>query len=162
MGWTGAISGPRGAGVRLRRLAGLVLIAAVAGCTTLYQNHGYVPAMSDVAALRPGIDTQQSVTKALGTPTAGGVLGSGNAYWVASRFRHFGAFAPVEVDRQVLALDFDAAGTLRNIERYGLADGRMVALSRNVTDDNLRDTTFLRQLVSGIGRFDAASILGSE
>jgi hypothetical protein len=49
---------------------------------------------------------------------------------------------------------------VRNIETFGLQEGRVVALSRRVTDDNLRDTTFIRQLLGNVGRFDAGQILG--
>jgi hypothetical protein len=47
-----------------------------------------------------------------------------------------------------------------NVERFGLENGNVVALSRRVTQDNVRDTTFLRQLFGSIGRFNAGDFLG--
>jgi hypothetical protein len=48
------------------------------------------------------------------------------------------------------------------VERFGLEDGQVVSLSRRVTDDNIRDTTFVRQLLGAIGNINAGSFLGSE
>jgi outer membrane protein assembly factor BamE (lipoprotein component of BamABCDE complex) len=136
--------------------------AAVVGCTPLYRTHGFVPSQSELMSLQPGVDTRDSVTEALGQPTTGAVLDGGGVFYVQSRFRTLGPFEPQVVDRQVVAMAFDAEGILRNIERYGLGDGRAVPLERRVTDDGLRDTTFLRQLMGNLGNFDASRFIGDE
>jgi outer membrane protein assembly factor BamE (lipoprotein component of BamABCDE complex) len=79
---------------------------------------------------------------------------------VSSKFRHFGAFAPAETERQVLAISFDDAGLVSNIERFGLQDGNVIVLSRRVTDNGVRDSTFIRQLLGSIGRVNAGDFLG--
>lgn len=148
-----------------RMLRGTVLavaLLAATACAPIYRNHGFVPAQSELAALEPGVDTRESVTQAIGQPTAGGVLNGNAMYYVASRFRQIGPLEPQEIDRQIVALSFDDAGILRNIERYGLTDGRIVPLDRRVTDDGLRDTTFLRQLFGNIGNIDAGRLLGGD
>ena len=109
-----------------------------------------------------GQDSREGVIEIAGPPTAGGVLAGGDLYYVSSTFRHFGAAAPREIDRQVLAISFDAAGTVRNIERFTLQDGRVVVLSRRVTDDGIKDTTFLRQLLGNVGRVNASDFLGEN
>ncbi len=146
-----------------RLLRGLVfagLMTALGACTPLYRNHGYVPAEEDLAAILPGIDTRDTVADVVGPPTAGGVLNEGGFYYVRSRFRTFGPFEPREIEREVVAINFDAEGIVRNIERFGLEAGRVVQLNRRVTDDNLRDTTFLRQLLGNIGNFAAEDFIG--
>ena len=67
---------------------------------------------------------------------------------------------PEEISREVLAISFTAEGILRNIERFGLEDGRVVTLSRRVTDDNIQDVSFITQLIRSIGNFDAGALLG--
>lgn len=142
----------------------LAAIAAVtlAGCTPMERNHGYIPPEADLAQLVVGQDTRESVIELIGAPTASGVLSGGDFYYVQSRFRRVGPLAPEEIDRQVLAISFTDAGVLANIERFGLADGQVVALSRRVTDSNLRDTTFIRQLLGNIGNFDAGTLIGED
>ena len=149
----------------MRLVRGTVLCAALlagTACAPIYRNHGFVPAQSELAALQPGVDTRESVTQAIGQPTAGGVLEGNAMYYVASRFRQIGPLEPREIERQVVALDFDDGGVLRNIERYGLTDGRIVPLDRRVTDNGLRDITFLRQLFGNVGNLDAGRFLGGD
>ncbi len=110
--------------------------------------------------MQVGVDTRDSVAQVIGTPTAGGILDPSGYYYVASKFRHYGFFAPEEVDREVLAVRFTPSGTVSNIERFGLSEGRVVALSRRVTDDNIANVSFLRQLFGSLGNFDAGALLG--
>ena len=140
-------------------MSGLSL-AVVVGCTALYRNHGYVPTDAELSEVLVGVDSRDSVADIIGPPTAGGVSGDGNFYYVQSRFRHYAYQAPQEIEREVVAISFDAEGIVSNVERFGLEDGRIVALSRRVTDDGIRDTTFLRQLFGALGNFDAGAVLG--
>lgn len=146
-------------GLRFRTIgAGLALLLVV-GCTALYRNHGYAPSDEDLAEVLVGVDTRATVADIVGSPTAGGLMSDGNFYYVQSRFRHFAYTAPKEIDREVVAISFDGEGVVSNIERFGLEDGRIVALSRRVTDDGIRDTRFLQQLFGALGNFDAGAVL---
>ncbi|MBL4812306.1 MAG: outer membrane protein assembly factor BamE [Rhodobacteraceae bacterium] len=159
--WYGALQHLADTGRNFRLMViGLLLLASA--CTPIYRNHGYMPSDDDLALIVVGSDTRQSVAEQVGTPTSGGVLDGSGFYYVSSRFRHFGPLAPQEIERQVLAISFDAQDVVQNIELFGLEDGQVVTLSRRVTDDNIQDVTFLRQLMGAIGNFDAGSLLGSE
>jgi len=144
-------------GLRHRALRGigmLTLVAAIGACTPIVRNHGYIPLEQDLAQIQIGVDTRETVSEAIGTPTAGGVLDGTGYYYIASQFRHYGFFAPQEVSREVLAISFSPSGTVSNIERFGLEEGRVVALSRRVTSSGVRDTTLIRQLLGNIGNFN--------
>ncbi len=132
-------------------MAGLIALS-LAACTPTFRNHGYIPPEEDLQELVVGIDTRASVEDVIGTPTAGGVLEGGNYFYVRSTVRTFGPRRPQVVDRQVLAISFDESGVLSNIESFGLEDGRVVTLSRRVTDSNVSNVNFLRQLLGNIGR----------
>lgn len=134
-----------------------VLIAAltalaVSACSPTFRNHGYIPPEEDLQELVVGIDTRASVEDVVGPPTAGGVLEGGNYFYVRSTVRTFGPRRPQVVDRQVLAISFDGNGVMSNIETFGLEDGRVVTLSRRVTDSGVTNVSFLRQLLGNIGR----------
>ena len=146
-------------GTVLRRMAIVLVFCLTTACVPIYRNHGFIPFDEDLAALQVGVDTRDSVVAKVGSPTSTGVTTPTGFYYVASRFRHYGPFEPEEVDREVLAISFTSGGTLRNIERFGLENGRVVVLSRRVTDDNLPDTTFLGQLLGNIGNFDPSVLL---
>lgn len=146
----------------VQRLALVLALCLTAACVPIFRNHGYIPVAEDLALLTVGVDTRDSVIAAVGSPTAGGVVGESAFYYVSSRFRHFGFLEPAEIEREVLAVSFDGAGRLSNIERFGLEQGRVVTLSRRVTDDNIQDVTFLGQLLGNIGNIDAGTLLGAS
>ena len=128
-----------------------VALALAAGTPT-FRIDGYIPAEEELQELAVGIDTRATVEDLVGPPTAGGVLEGGDYFYVRSKVRTFGPRKPQVVERQVLAISFDGEGVLQNIERFGLEDGRVVSLSRRVTESGVTDTSFLRQLLGNIGR----------
>jgi outer membrane protein assembly factor BamE (lipoprotein component of BamABCDE complex) len=137
---------------------GLCVAAAavtLGACSPTFQNHGYIPPQEDLDSLAVGIDTRASVEESVGPPSSGGVLNEGGYYYVRSRVRTFGLVKPKEVERQVLAISFDEAGVVSNIERFGLEDGQVVPLTRRVTDTAVSNKSFLRQLIGNIGRVGA-------
>jgi len=135
-------------------------LALAVGCTTLYRNHGYAPTDDQLAEVLVGIDTRDTVADIVGPPTASGVSNGGGFFYVQSRFRLLGPLEPEEIEREVVAIRFDDAGVVSNVERFGLENGQVVALSRRVTEENVRDSTFLRQLFGSIGQFNAEDFLG--
>ena len=146
----------------LRSATTLIVAATLAGCVAQYRNHGYVPAEDDLSGIIVGVDTRDSIAETLGTPSSAGVIDEGTYYYVSKRVRHYGFQAPEIVDRQVVAISFDSRGVVRNIERFTLEDGQVVPLTQRVTDNNVRNTTLLRQLLGNLGRFDASTVLGDE
>ena len=92
-------------------------------------------------------------------PSSGSVLDGGDYYYVRSRVRHYAWQAPQVVDRQVVAVSFNASGTVANVERFDLTNGQIVPISRRVTSTTVTNKGFLRQLLSGIGRFSAGDFL---
>lgn len=145
------------------KVAGLVSgLAIAAGCTQMDRFHGFVPPAEELATLTVGATTKNEVISLFGPPTSERALQNNTIYYASSQFRYFGPFAPEEVDRQVLAIDFDAADRVRNISRYTLEDSRIVVLDRRVTEDGINDVTFLGQLLGSFGRIDAGELLGDE
>ncbi|WP_040610501.1 outer membrane protein assembly factor BamE [Oceaniovalibus guishaninsula] len=143
---------------RASRLTLGALLIVLAGCTTLYRNHGYVPTDDQLALVQIG-DSQQTVADTVGRPVATGVLDDSGWYFVRSRWRDYAWQAPVEVDREVVAISFTPQGTVSNVERFGLQQGRVVPLSRRVTESNVQGVGFLQQLFRNVGNFNPADFL---
>ena len=152
--------GRLGSGVRHGAFA--LLVALLAACTALYQNHGYIPRDVDLEQVIVGESTREDVAKAVGRPSSTGLLTGGAWYYVGSRFRHYGPREPQEIDRQVVAISFDEGGTVENVERFGLEKGQVVVLSRRVTDSNIKGLGFLRQLLGNIGNVSAGQIFQND
>ncbi len=149
-----------GSGVRIGVIG--LAVAALAACTPIYRNHGYVPRDEDLAEITVGESTSEDVALAVGRPSAIGVLTGSGWFYVGSRFKQIGLRAPTEIDRQVVAITFDEAGIVENVERFGLEGGQVVAISRRVTDSNIKGVSFLRQLLGNIGNLSAGDFLNTN
>ncbi len=144
----------------LRRWTLPLLVALVlAACSPIMRYHGYAPTDADLAQLAVGRDTRESVEAAIGRPGMGGVMEGSGWFYVQSDWRQRGWRAPEEVDRQVVAISFDARDRVSNIERFGIERGEVVALSRRITDTGPRPSV-LSQVLRVLGNFSAASLGG--
>ena len=137
----------------------LFCMVSIAACTPIYRNHGYVPSDEELALLEVGKDSRDTVAAAIGRPSAAGLLNDVGWYYVQSRWKHYGALPPKEEDRQIVAITFSEAGVVENVERFGLEQGRVIALSRRVTDSNIKGISVLQQLFGNIGRLRADQLL---
>lgn len=129
----------------------VAVLVALAACSAVYTDHGYAPSDRELAALTVGVDTRETVQAAVGKPGTAGLLTGSGWYYVRSRFKHFAYNPPEEVDREVVAISFDSRGRVENIERFGLESGQVVALSRRVTETNIKGVSFLKQLFRNLG-----------
>ncbi len=143
-------------GTLLRLLAGASLTGLVAvGCAPTIRVHGYVPSDAEVAPIRPGVDTYETVGEALGRPTSRGLLEDSTWYYVESTVRNYTYHAPEVIDRTVLAVEFTPAGTVSGIVRYGIEDGRIINLTTRTTETGGRQLSALEQLFGNLLTLDA-------
>ena len=140
-------------------IAGCLLAFGLAACAAIYLDHGYVPEEVELATIEVGKDTRESVAEKIGRPSAAGLLNDLGWYYVRSRWEHKGARAPKEIDRQVVAVSFTEEGVVSNVERFGLERGKVVVLSRRVTDSNVKGMGLIRQLMGNLGRMRATDIV---
>ncbi len=139
----------------MRRMAlglGLTAVLFAAGCSPVYTNHGYVPDDTELASIEVGTSTRDDVAATIGRPSSQGVLEGSDWYFVGSRWVRNGIRAPQELDRQVLAISFDSADRVSNIERFGLQDGEVIVISRRVTDSGIKGVSFISQVLGSLGR----------
>jgi outer membrane protein assembly factor BamE (lipoprotein component of BamABCDE complex) len=156
--WARTVLAPA-AGIRARGMA-LVLVAALAACAPVYRNHGYVPAEDELALVEVGVDTRETVGQKIGRPSTSGLLNDDGWFYVQSRYKLVGPREPKEIERQVLVVAFTPDGVVENIGRYGLEDGRVVEISRRVTETNIKGITLIQQLLGSFGRLRAEDLAG--
>lgn len=148
--------------VRTRQAgAAVLLMAALAACTPVYRDHGYAPTDLDLAKVQIGA-SREDVARDIGYPVSTGLLTDDAWYYVGSRWRSYGALAPTPITREVVAVSFTPAGTVANVERFGLERGRVVALSRRVTETSVEGAGFINQLLRNVGTIRADQILGDS
>lgn len=137
----------------------LLLILTVTACTPLYRNHGYVPPTENLNLIQIGQTTRDEVETLIGKPSTQGVLQGSGWFYVGSRWQYYGARQPREISREVVALTFAPNGTVANVERFGLKDGHVVALSRRVTDSGVTEISLIGQLLGNLGNFSAGQFM---
>lgn len=132
-----------------------IVLLGLSACAPIISNHGYLPPAEEVSQLRVGVDTRATVDDVVGAPSSLGVLSGGDYYYIRTRIKAVGPRRPEVIERQVLAISFAPNDTIANIERFSLADGRVVPLTRRVTDSSVEGSGLFRQLLGNIGAFDA-------
>lgn len=133
-------------------LALFMAVGLLVGCAPQPRFHGFAPTEAQLAEIQVGRDTRETVAARIGQPGTSGLMSGSGWYFVQSDWLHQGWRAPVEVDRQVVAISFDANDRVSNIERFGIERGQVVVLSRRVTDSGPTGGTLLRRLFGNLGR----------
>ncbi len=105
--------------------APVVALVFVSACSSLEDSHGYVPEAGLVEDVQVGVDTKETAARILGRPGAEGLVDDSGWYYVKSDYESRLWRAPVEVNREVLAVSFTDDGVVENVERFGLEDGRV-------------------------------------
>ncbi|MGB3407057.1 MAG: outer membrane protein assembly factor BamE [Jannaschia sp.] len=146
----------------LKMSALLALVVGLSACVATFRNHGYVPDEGDLQALIVGVDTRDTVEASVGRPAASGVIRDDAWYYVSSRVRNFAWRAPETIERELVAISFADDGTISNVERFGLEDGRTVALSRRVTETSIREFGLIQQILRNFGRVDIGNALAGD
>ncbi len=136
-----------------------LMMVVIAACSPVFRNHGYVPTEDELAEIKVGEDTRETLAPLIGRPSAAALLNDEGWYYVQSRWKHSGARPPKEIDRQVVAITFTEEGVVENVERFGLENGKVVALSRRVTQSNIKGIGFIRQLLGSLGKLNAKDLL---
>ncbi|MCP3971769.1 MAG: outer membrane protein assembly factor BamE [Rhodobacteraceae bacterium] len=134
---------------------------SIAACSKIDRKHGYVPPPEHLEQIVVGVDTKQTVAEIVGRPSAAGILATSGWYYVQSKFRAYGLRQRKEIDREVVAISFDGDEVVENIEHFGLENGQVVAISRRITDSNIKGVSFLRQLFGNIGNFAAEQLVNN-
>ncbi len=137
---------------RMRHLVALGALVLLAACAAQYTRHGFVPSEDELKQIEVGVDTRASVEEKIGRPTSTGVLKDGAWYYIAYTIRTYAYRKPEVSDRLLVAISFDRNGRVSNIERFTLADGRAVVLSRRVTDTGIKGVSLITQLLRNVGR----------
>ncbi|MDA8585775.1 outer membrane protein assembly factor BamE [Rhodobacteraceae bacterium] len=147
---------------RQRAVVALVGLAVLSACSRLEDRTGYIPDAQLLQDVQVGRDTKDTVGRILGRPGTEGIIDENAWYYVRSDYERFLWRAPVEVDRQVLAVSFAEDQRVSNIERFGLEQGQVVVLERRVTDSNTQGVSFLRQLFSNLGNFNPGDFFNDD
>jgi len=149
-------AGSRRSGHAKALLAACALFAAAA-CSDNVSVHGNLPKEKDINDIAVGLDDRNSVASRLGTPSTVSTFEDDKWYYIGSKMETVAFMKPQVVDRKVLVVSFDDAGSVSDKSLYTLEDGRVVDLVDRKTPTEGRELTILQQFFGNLGRFTSQS-----
>jgi outer membrane protein assembly factor BamE (lipoprotein component of BamABCDE complex) len=136
-------------------VAGAALVQAAA-CAPVENQRGYVPDNTAVSGIEVGMDTKDSVSEKLGQPSTSATFGNDTWYYVSAHVEQNGFFAQRARNRNIVAVEFAPDGKVADIQRFTLADGRVVSHVGRETPTLGRTQTLLQQIFNAVpGRVGA-------
>jgi outer membrane protein assembly factor BamE (lipoprotein component of BamABCDE complex) len=142
---------------RWRGVALCVALAAFAGCANPVDQHGNLPEADRLSQIKPGTTDKATVTQLLGSPSSVAMFDGNTWLYISQKKRPRPVLQPELLDQEVLAIDFDDKGIVRDIEHRTMADGETVVPNPNATPAPGREFTVLEQLIGNFGKFTAKS-----
>lgn len=135
--------------------AGAVLLAgaALAGCAPAVDTRGYVPNAESLDRVKPGQQTRSDVAEILGTPSSVAPFSDDTWFYIERKTRTIAFFEPEVLEQNVVVVEFDDTGVVRDVRHYTLADGKVIDPVSRKTPAPGKELSFLEQLVGNIGRF---------
>jgi outer membrane protein assembly factor BamE (lipoprotein component of BamABCDE complex) len=136
-----------------RGLALCGALVALASCTNPVEQHGNLPDADKMSQIKPGATDKATVTQLLGSPSSVGAFDGNTWLYISQKKRQMALRRPELVDQEVVAIDFDDNGVVRDIAHRTMADGETVVPNPNATPAPGREFTILEQLIGNFGKF---------
>ncbi len=130
-----------------------VTVLVLAACSPRITTHGYVPDPDALGRIQPGVHNELEVAQFLGTPSTTALFGKPTWLYITERTESVAFFEPEVVDQRVVAIAFNDAGVVTEIDEYVLADGYLVDPVSRTTPTYGKELGLLEQLLGNIGRF---------
>lgn len=124
------------------------------GCSTDYfnQTEGNMPPQKDVSSLKRGMN-QEEVRKILGSPSVVSSLDHRSWIYMNSTMKRLAFFKPEEIERNVVAVEFDLDGKVEKVVQLTKANGVEVIVSEDETPVMSNEEGFMQKYFGGVGQF---------
>jgi outer membrane protein assembly factor BamE (lipoprotein component of BamABCDE complex) len=136
-----------------RPLLFAVAAAALAACSIPVDQRGNLPQASALDQIKPGVTDKATVTRILGSPSSVAAFDTDTWYYISQKTKDLAFFKPELVDQEVVAVDFNKDGIVRDLRHKGMEDRQAVAPSTRATPAPGREFSFMEQLIGNFGRF---------
>ncbi len=144
--------------VRIGTMIGAALL--VSGCVKIDGHRGYLADEVLLQSVQAGIDNRESVERTLGRPSFVGQFGEPVWYYVSSQTSQTPTLRPKITGQTVLAVHFDAADNVVNVERSGMEQVARIDPESDETPTLGRDRSFFEDLFGNIGQVGAGAPAG--
>ena len=139
-----------------RALIALALAGAIAGCSPVLETRGYLPDDVALSRLKIGEMDKGDVAGLLGTPSSTDPFSDDTWIYVTRKTRKYAFLTPTAFEQDVLVVHFAESGTVNEVNRYSLADGKIIDPVTRTTPAPGRELSLIEQLIGNVGKFGNA------
>ncbi|WP_233256113.1 outer membrane protein assembly factor BamE [Falsiroseomonas bella] len=116
------------------------------------QFRGHAVTEEQVGQITPGVSSRDDVEALLGSPSASGTFDPSEWYYISGITHQRPARNLGVIEQNVLVVRFDPGGTVQEVRRLGMEDGREIQMVSRVTPSPGTERSVLQQLFGNIGR----------
>lgn len=138
----------------------LGLAATALGCAPAIDQRGNLPPATAIAEIKPGVTDRETVNRLLGSPSTVSTFDQNTWYYISQKTEEIAFFKSDLLDQEVVTIDFDKDGIVRDVQRTGFDARRVVAPVARTTPAPGKELSFIEQLIGNFGRFGATSSKG--
>lgn len=138
--------------IRKLGLLGFIMFVSACSSDVFLVHNGNMPATDKINQISKG-QTRAEVEQVLGAPSAVTSFGGNTWIYMSSTLKKVAFLKPEETERNVLAITFNNAGTVSNIQSYNKADGKDVLIDKTETPTVGHDIGFFRKYFGGVGAY---------
>lgn len=142
--------------VAWRSMAILAIAGSLLACQPRIDSRGYVPTAEDLERIKAGLQGRDEVREILGTPSSVSNFADDRWYYISKKTRTVAFYTPEVLEQNVVVVEFDDAGFVKDLHRLALEDGQLIDPVTRKTPSPGRELSFLEQLLGNLGRFNAA------
>ncbi len=114
------------------------------------QTEGNMPSKDDIMQIKRGM-TQSEVRKIMGSPSVISSLDHRTWIYMNSTMERMAFFEPKELDRNVVAIEFNHDGEVQKVVQLTKENGRNITISKDATPVMGSEETFMEKYFGGVG-----------
>jgi len=130
-------------------------VLVLGGCTSRKFVRGYMADEKMVSAIKPQVDTHDSVKEMLGSPSSVATFDNDSWYYYSKKSESLAFFKENITELNIIAVRFDTDGYVTVVDQYTLADLNNIEPVDKITETHGRELSFIQELFGNIGRFGA-------
>lgn len=121
-------------------------------CSNEYfiQTEGNMPSKDDIMQIKRGMP-QSEVRKIMGSPSVISSLDHRTWIYMNSTMERMAFFEPQELDRNIVAIEFDHDGAVQKVVQLTKENGRNITISKDATPVMGSEETFMEKYFGGVG-----------
>ena len=130
-------------------LAGILFLSA---CSTdhFIQTEGNMPSKSNILAVKQGM-SKDDVLRLMGSPSIISSLDHRTWIYMNSTMKKVAFFKPEEVDRNIVAIEFNLDGEVVKLVQLTKENGKDIIISKDATPVMGTEQTFMEKYFGGVG-----------